>query len=141
MKRPGAAELETAKRLLTHERGDAEHPAEAAARAYDKLQARLAPIIGAAGFQALFFRSQQTARIAGFTFLDGDIAEPAPDPCKQLHDCLHGREPAQAAEAATVVFATFFGLLTTFIGDRLTRQVLRGAWPEVAEAAPMETKK
>lgn len=141
MKRPSAAELETAKRLLTHERGDDKHPADAAARAYQKLHERLAPLIGSAGFQALFFRSQQMTRAAGFTFLTGGTADPAADLGKQLQDSLHDREPAQATEAATVVFAIFFGLLTTFIGDRLTRQVLRGAWPEAVAASPEETKK
>lgn len=141
MKRPSAAELETAKRLLMHERGDDEHPANSSARAYKKLHDRLAPLIGSAGFRALFFRGQKTASLAGFTFLESGAAGPEADLGKQLHDNLHGREPVEAAEAATVVFATFFGLLTTFIGDRLTRQVLRGAWPDITEATPAETKK
>jgi hypothetical protein len=141
MKRPGAAELETTKILLSHEGGDGEHPASAAARVYKKLHDRLAPIIGSAGVRALFFRSLRTSRLAGYTFLEGGTADPEMEFGKQLHDSLHGRTPSEAAEATAVVFATFIGLLTTFIGDRLTRQVLRGVWPDIAEAAPVETKK
>lgn len=141
MKRPSTGELETAQRLLKHEGGDDVHPASSAARAYQKLNDRLAPLIGAAGFRALFCRSQKMAQLAGFTFLEGASADSGVDLGQKLHDNLHGREPAEAAEAAAVIFASFFGLLTTFIGDRLTKQVLRGAWPEITEAAPVETKK
>ena len=144
MKSPSAADLATAQRLLAREGGDDEHPAASAARAYQKLHDHLAPLIGAAGVRALFFRSQKMARLAGFVFLEGGAAgaaDPAASAGKQLHDSLLDQNPAQAAEAAAVVFATFFGLLTTFIGDRLTRQVLRGAWPETAKIAPAETKK
>ena len=141
MKSPSAADLVTAKRLLAREGGDDEHCAAPAARAYQKLHDHLAPLIGAAGVRALFFRSQKMARLAGFVFLEGGAADPTASAGKQLHDSLLDQNPAQAAEAAAVVFATFFGLLTTFIGDRLTRQVLRGAWPETAKNAPAETKK
>ena len=141
MKRPSSGDLEAAKRLLTHECSDDAHPAKAAARAYQKLHARLAPLIGSAGYRALFFRSLKAAKRTGFTFLEGDAADPAADLGQQLGDSLHGREPGEAAEAAAVVFASFFGLLTTFIGDRLTRQVLRGAWPEMTGSLPAETEK
>ena len=43
-------------------------------------------------------------------------------------------------DAAAILFGTFFELLTTFIGERLTPQVLRSAWPTIEETAPTENK-
>ena len=33
-------------------------------------------------------------------------------------------------------FDTFLSLLTTFIGERLTTQALRNAWPDLVEPTP-----
>ena len=39
------------------------------------------------------------------------------------------------------IVGTFLDLIITFIGDRLTVQVLRGAWPAIDETAPRENPK
>ncbi len=59
----------------------------------------------------------------------------------KLRECLQARDPAVSAESAETLFATFFALITTFIGERLTTQVLRSAWPTIEQAAPRETEK
>jgi hypothetical protein len=102
---------------------------------YDKLHAHLAPLVGDAGVQVLFVRSAKLtrgefARLADCSILDG---------ATKLRECLHARDPAVATESATVLFGTFFALITTFIGERLTTQVLRRAWPMLDETAPRET--
>src|SRR6185295_6594537 len=129
MSRPTAAQIARAKRLLASEGasvGDGAECAAAAGRVYDKLDAFLAPLLGRAGVQALFARSAKLSR--------GGLASPA-EPAAALEDStklsawLQSLDPAGATETAAVLFGTFLDLITTFIGERLTVQVLRHAWP------------
>jgi hypothetical protein len=126
--------------LLEHEgavdSGD-EPATTAAGRVYDKLHAHLAPLVGGAGVQVLFVRSAKLTRGEFAQFADTSVLEGA----TKLRECLHARDPAVATESATVLFGTFFTLITTFIGERLTTQVLRRAWPMLDEPAPRETSK
>ena len=134
---PSPAQMERARRLLAHE-GAASTPDESAAagRVYDKLHAHLAPLVGTAGVQALFVRS---AKLAQGEF--ACLAEPAIlESSTKLRECLQAQDPAVATESAAALFGTFFGLLTTFIGERLTIQVLRSAWPTIEATAPEENK-
>jgi hypothetical protein len=145
MKGASAVQVERAKRLLASE-GDAgasaEESAAAAERVYEKLAAQLAPLLGAAGVQALFVRSakltrDQRASLAGLApAIEGTTGGPA-----GLGAYLRTLEPPAAAEAAGILFGTFLDLIITFIGDRLTVQVLRGAWPAIDETAPRENPK
>ena len=136
--RAGAAQVERAKRLLASE-GSTEQSvscAAAAGRVYDKLDAHLAPLLGRAGAQALFARSAKLAQI--------DLASVADDTSDhedstKLRAYLQPLEPALAAEMAAALFGTFLGLITTFIGERLTVQALRSAWPAIEEVPPRET--
>ena len=136
--RAGAAQVERAKRLLASE-GSTGHPescAAAAGRVYDKLDAHLAPLLGRKGVQALFARSAKLAQI--------DLAPVAEmtsgdEGSTKLRAYLQPLEPALAAETAAALFGTFLDLITTFIGERLTVQVLRSAWPTIEEVPPRET--
>ena len=74
--RTSTAQVERAKRLLAHEGDSGRSSAECAAaawRLYEKLNARLAPLLGSAGVQALFIRS---AKLAQTEF--GSLAEVRP---------------------------------------------------------------
>ena len=138
MNRPDPAQLARAGLLLAYEGAaqDADaHATTAAGRMYDKLHAHLAPLVGDAGVQVLFLRSAKLTRGEFARLADTSILEGA----TKLRECLHAREPAVATESATVLFGTFFALITTFIGERLTTQVLRRAWPLLDETAPRET--
>ena len=64
-----------------------------------------------------------------------------PEGSTKLRACLQALDPAVATEAAAALFGTFLELITTFIGERLTIQVLRSAWPTIEDTAPRETKK
>ena len=99
---------------------------------------QLVPLLGAAGVEALFARS---AKLAGAG--RPCIAELADgiDASSRLRACLQALAPAAASETAAVLFGTLLELIVTFIGDRLTVQALRGAWPALGETAPRETKK
>jgi hypothetical protein len=127
MRRPSPERLESARRLLALE--TLPDDGAAAARVFDKVRLQVTPLIGAAGFQALFARSARLAQadVAGLAGLAG--TGPALDQAAALRDCLRGQSPEVAGESAAFLFATLLELLATFIGDRLTDQVLRGGWP------------
>jgi hypothetical protein len=140
--RPTAAETARARRLLELERAtdvdvevDRDDVARtAAARVHDKLQLHLAALVGPAGVQMLFARSarlvqDEHAGFAGIPMLGGSTS---------LRECLQADDPPVTEQAATAFFGTFFALMTTLIGERLTTQVLRRAWPAIEEAEPPE---
>jgi hypothetical protein len=138
MSRPSATQVEKAKRLLASEGApwsSSEECAAAAWRVYEKLNARLAPLLGLAGVQALFARSAKLAQAEFPT-----LAEMAtPEGLTRLGPSLRALAPPVAAEATAMLFGTFLELMTTFIGDRLTVLVLRSAWPEIEETATGQT--
>lgn len=108
--------------------------AAAASRVYDTLHAHLDPLLGAAGVQALLVRSAKLTQ-REFSFLEGSLLEGS----TTLHQRLQAQEGAVAANAAAALFGSFFSLLTTFIGERLTTQILGRAWPTTEVTASMET--
>jgi hypothetical protein len=138
--RPNPAQLESARRLLAHEgaAGSANEGATTTAgRVYDKLHAHLAPLVGDVGVQLLFVRSAKLAQgefsfLAEVSLLEGST---------KLRERLQARDPALGTESAEALFGTFFALVTTFIGERLTTQVLRRAWPTLEETALTEAIK
>jgi hypothetical protein len=139
MSRPKAAQVEKAKLLLASEGASwtsSEECAAAAWRVYEKLNARLAPLLGSAGVQALFVRSAKLAQ-ADFASL-AEVA--TPEGLKSLGTCLQAVDPAIAPEAAATLFGTFLDLTFTLIGERLAVLVLRSAWPAIEETTPRETK-
>jgi len=131
--------VEKAKQLLASEGApwtSSEECAAAAWRVYEKLNARLAPLLGSAGVQALFVRS---AKLAQGNF--ASLAEVAtPGGLTRLGSCLEALDPIIAPDAAATLFGTFLDLIFTFIGERLAVLVLRSAWPAIEETAPRETK-
>jgi hypothetical protein len=131
--------MEKAKQLLASEGApwsSSDEGAAAAWRIYEKLNARLAPLLGSAALQALFVRS---AKLAEADF--ASLAEVAtPEGLTKLGSCLQALDPAIAGEAAATLFGTFLELITTLIGERLTVLVLRSAWPAIEEKAPRESK-
>ena len=140
MSRPNARQRERANRLLASEGApwsSSEECAAAAWRVYEKINARLAPLLGLAGVQALFARSARLTQAEV-----PSLAEVAtPEGLTRLGPCLQALAPAVAADAAATLFGTFLELMTTFIGERLTVLVLRSAWPEIEEMPTRETKK
>lgn len=122
--RASVEQIELARRWLEREGAHAADCATAAGRIYDALQSQLSPLMGAAGFQALLARSAKLTR-RQFDFLD--VAEAIDS--TRLRQCLQAQDPTLASAAAAVLFGTFIALITTFIGERLTSQVLRSSWP------------
>jgi hypothetical protein len=116
----------------------AEAVAAAASRAYDDLARVVAQLIGQAGVDALTGRAVHLAQQHYPWLVHGREAEPPDGPFAQVIVCLERQEPAVASEAAAAVFGTLAGLLVTFIGERLTMQLLRTAWPDAFSSASAE---
>ena len=120
-------------KVLAHRAGqaaDAEALAAGAQRAYDDLVRVAAPLIGQVGVDALTGRALHLAQ-QQFPWLH-HTREPEQwaGPFAPVVFGLQRQDPAVAIEAAGTVFAIFTGLLVTFIGEPLTRRLVREAWPD-----------
>jgi hypothetical protein len=102
----------------------------AARRAYDDLAQVSAPLIGQVGVDALTGRALHLAQREYPWLVRTREPEQMDDPFAQVILCLQRQDHAVATEAAGAIFATFTGLLVTFIGEPLTAGLLRKAWPE-----------
>ena len=120
----------------------AEALAAAAHRAYDDLARVSALLIGQAGVDALTGRALHLARRDYPWMVHAREGTPPPEqaegPFAEVIFCLERQDPAVATEAAGAVFATFTGLLVTFIGEPLTAGLLRQAWPDAFSDASAE---
>ena len=145
MTAPGNAALRRlALKVLAQRAGPgagAEALAAAARRAYDELAQVAAPLIGQAGVDALTGRALHlTQRQYPWLVPPGDPQQ-SEGPFAQVISSLERQDPAVATEAAGALFATFTGLLVTFIGEPLTARLLRKAWPDAfSEADKEETR-
>ncbi len=93
------------------------------ARACEKLQVPLARLAGAAGYRSLISRAIAVAK-AEF---------PALDPVQvRMDGSLEGLEEIaqKDVQAGTSVLIQLLSLLVTFIGEPLTRVLVRDAWPD-----------
>ena len=138
-----AALRQLALKVLAQHAGSAagaEAIAAAARRAYDDLARVSAPLIGQVGVEALTGRALHLAQREYPWLVQTREPEQAERPFIQVIACLERQDPAVAIEAAGAVFATFTGLLVTFIGEPLTARLLRQAWPDAfADASTKET--
>ena len=120
---------------------DPEALAAAAQGAYDDLARVSAPLIGQGGVNALTDRALHIARREYPWLVVTREEARTEEPISQALICLKRQEPAVATEAANAVFATFTGLLATFIGEPLTMRLLRKAWPDALSDASSEEPK
>jgi hypothetical protein len=116
----------------------AEALAAAAQRAYDDLARVSVPLIGQGGVDALTSRALHLAHREYPWLAHTPEPEQAEGPFAQVIFSLKQQDPAVATEAAGAVFATFTGLLVTFIGEPLTTRLLRQAWPDAFSDASAE---
>jgi hypothetical protein len=110
--------------------GNAGTVAAAARQAYDDLARVSAPLIGQAGVDALTARALHLAKREFPWLVHTREDPPQPDGAfAQIVFSLERQDPAIAAEGAGAVLTTLTGLLVTFIGEPLTVNLLRKAWP------------
>ena len=106
---------------------DPDDRARAAVQVCHTLRVALSRLVGPDGFAALLRRTLAVARrevpALGSIHIqsDGDLAGFEP---------LAAATPDHGSEAAIAIAANLLGLLVTFIGERLTRQIVREAWPD-----------
>ncbi len=135
MREPKPAHWATARRLFDLE-AEGDDDVAAAGRVFQKTFALLSPILGPEGTGALFARSAQLASRSFPSLGDADPGDGSPV------EALVARlrpSPGTSSEAAIAVCAHLLSLLETLIGERLTSQLLRGAWP-TDDAVEQETK-
>jgi hypothetical protein len=138
MQKPSPAQMDAARRLLAYESGGkGEEQVAAAVRVYEKLCLQFATLLGAVAVQVLLKRS---AKMTSAEF-PGLAESAAGGSATKLREYLQAQEPVTIAAAAEALFAAFLTLITTFVGEQLTAEVLRRAWPALQESAPKETKK
>ena len=131
-------------KVLAHHAGanaGAEAVADAALRAYNHLARVSAQLIGQAGVDALTGRALHLAQQEYPWLVYTREPEQPEAPFSQIVVCLKRQDAAVASEAAGAVFGTLAGLLVTFIGEPLTMQLLRKAWPDAFPDASAEEHK
>jgi hypothetical protein len=120
--------------------GTAEGVAAAARRAYDDLAHASTPLIGHIGVDALIARAVHLAQREHPWLPTAPEADQANEPFTQFINSVSRQTPTMATEGTAAVFATFAGLLVTFIGEALTTSLLRKAWPDAfSDAVDKET--
>jgi len=135
------AYVRAAERLLDDE-GPGEHAA-AAGRVCLALFEAFAPVIGAGGVHALLARSVKLAGAEAPCLKELELTSYQPDndprvAQRQLVDCLSELEPGAASKAATALYASLFGLMTRFIGEKLVFQIMKRAFPAIDETLLQE---
>jgi len=132
VRRVSGAELAWAKRLLAQEgfSGTPESCGEATARIFEQIHLQLDPLIGDSGVQALLARSGKLTH-PGYGFLAAQSGEST----SRLRAYAGSQTPEAALESAATLVAIFFSLIIIFIGERLTREALRAAWPTLEPLA------
>ena len=101
------------------------------------IESALQPIVGRRGVAALFKRTVHLAA-AQYPWLaplkeDSDDTATTVD---QLKAAFAAQPAPLAAEAGSVLFASFRELLTSLIGAGLSERLLQTAWSKSASAAP-----
>lgn len=105
---------------------------------WERLFASLVSIIGNDGFDALYDRS---LHLAGATFpwlLPAHLDPKKHERFSHLKFGLQGRDLQEAGLAMVLLLSTFTSVLSTLIGQELTRNILRSAWGDAFEKALQE---
>jgi hypothetical protein len=117
---------------------DAKALAAAARRAYDDLAHVSTPLIGQVGVDALTTRALHLAQVEHPWLADAPESGQTHEPFALVIVNVGRQHPAIAIEGTAALFATFAGLLVTFIGEPLTTGLLRKAWPRAFADARIE---
>ena len=118
-------------------RRDPDELASAAVRLCETLLKTLSPLLGDGGSQALLRRSLNLAEETFPFYREARNAE-GDSLLKAVGACLRGQKLNVSREASIALLLTFVELLATFIGARLTWQLLQEAWPEILTGPPEE---
>ncbi|HEX9108119.1 MAG TPA: hypothetical protein VF832_12840 [Longimicrobiales bacterium] len=126
---PGADAL--SRRLIEHEangRPAAAEGASPAERVLQRLRQELSHVLGGEGFSALEARALDLARRRHSFLAKGATSLVS---LEDARAALAGREPDEVRAALHTVCTDLIGLLFTFLGEPLTTQLIRLAWPDL----------
>jgi hypothetical protein len=121
------------RQMLAREAGtDVDAPAVAAAarRLYEQLAQHLTPLIGSTGAAAVFARSLHLIQRQLPGLAPVRAPDDGPEPFARAQRVLERQESAMAAEAALAMLTTVCDLMESFIGGKLTTDLLRQVWPD-----------
>lgn len=125
-----------ARRLLALEAssdGPREAEGSAAFRVCEKLRQPLSTLTGVAGFRSLLARA---LALAGDDIHWLKAVHVNADGSLSGLDQMRQPSAAEIAEGEAVLVAQLIGLLVTFVGEALSLQLLRQAWPEARLGGP-----
>jgi hypothetical protein len=111
-------------------RRDRDGLASAAVVLCERLLKTLSPLLGREGSLALFRRSLKLTEETFPCYSEARSAE-GDGILNAVGTCLRRQKLEAAREATIALLLTFVELLATFIGERLTWQLLQEAWPEI----------
>ena len=139
MSQPTPAVRRLAQRVLERElegtgggpQPDSEALAPAAQSAMERLAEPLGRLLGVEGYWGLLRRAVHVARIESPLLQELQVSVEPAGGLDVLHAAVRDADPAVARDALTAVLAHLVWLLVTFIGERLTRRILRDAWPDM----------
>ncbi len=132
--------VEVLRQLLLLEAGGTISTSDDGVAIAKKLHQRLvqvvSPVIGDAGFDALFARSLKKTKPVFPSLQNWETDGPAHDALNRFCESLKMQEVAMIEPILLAMMVTFSGLLTTFIGKGLALRLLRDAWPDALPSAP-----
>ena len=111
--------------------------AEATLGLWGEFSARLIPLIGARGVEALYGRSLHLSGTR-FPWLAPGKEEEAGTFLTGLRRRLDAQDPVAAAEASLCLLETFTDLLASLIGGPLTLRLLSPVWASAPSASEQE---
>lgn len=116
--------------------------AASAASVLERLQSRLAPLVGTAGMRALFARAVKltSSEFAALARVRSAMLAENVNAAESLTDVLSGMDATAAWPAATALYANFLELTSSLIGERLVLLVLQRAFPNVDVTAKQESE-
>ena len=126
--------------LRTVEVSDASAVAEATVSTWLQMSSLLTPVIGARGVDVIFRRSLYlTATSFPWLVVIWDQGSNAAL-LASLKLCLVGHSADEAIEAGYTLLLTFTELLSTLIGESLSRSILSPVWALQASVSEQETR-
>lgn len=128
--------------IITHHLGtrrDSNELASATIGRCETLLKILSPLLGNVGSRALFRRNLKLTERTFSHYRETQSADD--DPVLSAVDAYLRRQELEIArEASVALLLTFVELLATFIGERLTWQLLQEAWPDILTVPSKEKK-
>lgn len=104
-----------------------------------RLLACVSAILGEAGSVGLFRRSLRLTE-AAFPFFSDARNTNLDILLSEVSRCLQAQSVEVAHEASVELLAIHLELLATFIGPRVTKQLLQEAWPNLRTSDPEESQ-